>query len=103
MRQKGAFREDRYHATAIESDRHLLRCLVYIALNMVRTGIVSHPAEWSFGGYNEVQKPRKKCVLIAHKKLAELTGFDTCDAFRKAHRELVSESLVNGSNFRQSQ
>ena len=70
---------------------------------MVRTGVVSHPTEWSFCGYNEIQKPRKKCVLIAYKKLAELTGFDTCDAFRKAHREGVSESLVNGSNFRQSQ
>ena len=36
----GAFWEDRYHATAIEADDHLHRCLVYIDLNMVR-------AEWS--------------------------------------------------------
>jgi hypothetical protein len=32
----GAFWEDRYHATAIEADEHLHRCLVYIDLNMVR-------------------------------------------------------------------
>ncbi len=62
--RKGAFWEDRYHATAIESERHLLRCLVYIDLNMVRTGVVSHPSEWPFGGYNEIQNPRRKCVLI---------------------------------------
>ena len=34
----GAFWEDRYHATAIEADDHLHRCLAYIDLNMVRAG-----------------------------------------------------------------
>jgi putative transposase len=35
-RRHNAFWEDRYHATAIEADEHLRRCLVYIDLNMVR-------------------------------------------------------------------
>ena len=34
--RQGAFWEDRYHATAIEADGHLHRCLIYIDLNMVR-------------------------------------------------------------------
>ena len=34
--RQGAFWEDRYHATAIEADEHLHRCLIYIDLNMVR-------------------------------------------------------------------
>ena len=34
-KRKGAYWEDRYHATAIEDGRHLLNCLVYIDLNMV--------------------------------------------------------------------
>jgi putative transposase len=101
--RKGAFWEDRYHATAIESKHHLLRCLSYIDLNMVRNGVVSHPSEWSFGGYNEIQHPRKKCVLIAYQKLAELTGFEPYDAFRKVHKEVVEESLRNGDNTRQPQ
>ena len=33
-----AFWEDRYHATAVQDGDHLIRCLVYIDLNMVRTG-----------------------------------------------------------------
>jgi len=37
--RKGAFWEDRYHATAVESGEHLRRCLVYIDLNMVRAGL----------------------------------------------------------------
>ena len=32
--RKGAFWEDRYHATAVESGNDLLQCLVYIDLNM---------------------------------------------------------------------
>ena len=34
----GAFWEDRYHATAVDTGEHLLRCLAYIDLNMVRAG-----------------------------------------------------------------
>lgn len=101
-KRKGAFWEDRYHATAIESEQHLLKCLVYIALNTVRTNVVSHQSEWPFGGYNEIQEPRRKCVHIAHQKLARLTGFETYDAFRKVHMELITESLVNGNNPRQA-
>ena len=48
--RKGAFWEDRYHATAIETGDHLVRCLVYIDLNMVRAGVVAHPSEWDFAG-----------------------------------------------------
>ena len=44
-KRKGAYWEDRYHATAIETGKHLLRCLVYIDLNMVRAGVISHPME----------------------------------------------------------
>jgi hypothetical protein len=36
----GAFWQDRYHATAIETGEHLWRCLVYVCLNMVRAGVV---------------------------------------------------------------
>ena len=70
---------------------------------MVRTGVVSHPSEWPFCGYNEIQKPRKKNAIIAYQKLAELTGFEDYTEFRETHKVLVNESLVNGSNFRQHQ
>ncbi|MCB2180653.1 MAG: transposase [Desulfobulbaceae bacterium] len=43
IQRKGAFWEDRYHATAVDTDNHLARCLVYIDLNMVRAGVVHHP------------------------------------------------------------
>ena len=96
--RKGAYWEDRYHATAIEAGQHLLRCLVYIDLNMVRAGVVKHPSEWGFGGYNEIQSPRRKCVLIAHERLAQLCGYDDYDAFRQSHREWVNGTLADGNN-----
>jgi putative transposase len=43
--RNGAFWEDRYHATIVQTNDHLLRCMVYIDLNMVRTGVVKHPSE----------------------------------------------------------
>jgi len=57
-RRGGAFWEDRYHATAVETDAHLVRCLTYIDLNMVRAGVVTHPRAWPNGSYHEIQRPR---------------------------------------------
>jgi putative transposase len=34
--QKRAYWEDRYHAAEVETDRHLIQCLVYMDLNMER-------------------------------------------------------------------
>ena len=73
--RQGAFWEDRYHATAIEADEHLHRCRVYIDLNMVRAGAVSHPLKWLRSGYREIQEPPKRYAVIDLKGLAALCGF----------------------------
>jgi len=101
--RKGAFWEDRYHATAIEGADYLFRCLVYIDLNMVRAGVVNHPSEWPYGGYQEIQSPRRKCAVVAYETLAEKAGFQSYDSFKKAHREWVNGTLSNGQNSRQSE
>jgi putative transposase len=49
--RRNAFWGERYHATMIESGDHLRRCIRYIGLNMVRAGVVEHPAEWEWTGY----------------------------------------------------
>lgn len=40
-RRKGAYWEDRYHATAVDTEGYLARCMTYIDLNMVRAGALS--------------------------------------------------------------
>jgi len=60
---------------------------------MVRAGSVSHPSQWSFSGYKEIQKPRRKCALIAYERLQGLAGFDTYNQLRTAHRDWGNDSL----------
>jgi putative transposase len=100
--RSGAYWEDRYHATAIESGEHLLRCIVYIDLNMPRTGKVCHPSEWAYGGYREIQNPRRKNILISYDRLCALAGFGSYDEFRENHRDWVENALSIGNNIRDS-
>jgi len=92
-KRKGAFWEDRYHATAIEANSHLAQCMVYVDLNMVRAGVVNHPSEWPFCGYNEIQNPRPRKSLINHKSLIDFFGVGSMDKLQEAYRDWVSEGL----------
>lgn len=93
--RKGAFWEDRYHATAIESGEHLWRCLVYVDLNMVRAGVVSHPNDWRWSGYHEIQKPKKRYRVIDHDKLRHFLNVETNEMLSKAHRGWIDSQLKN--------
>jgi len=99
--RKGAFWEDRYHATAVESGSHLIQCLVYIDLNMVRAGVISHPEEWPFSGYNEIQKHRERYGLIDHGSLIDLAEVKSQQDLKQVHKEWIEEKLKNGDPFRE--
>jgi putative transposase len=94
--RKGAYWEDRYHATAVETDRHLIQCMVYMDLNMVRAGVVGHPSEWAFSGYNEIQAPHQRYALIDYEGLRELLNFRGMGDLAEAYRGWVEESLSAG-------
>ena len=89
----GAFWEDRYHATAVETGPHLAQCMVYIDLNMFRAGVVSHPSEWPFTGYNEILNPRQRYGLIDHESLMECLGVGTMEGLKESYIGWVEESL----------
>jgi len=91
--RKGAFWEDRYHATAVESGEHLRRCLVYIDLNMVRAGAVTHPEEWVHGGYREIQGLRRRNRILALESLAEAAEVNL-RGLAEAHRSWIEEALA---------
>ena len=94
--RKGAYWEDRYHATAVESGDHLARCMVYLDTNMVRAGVVSHPSMWPFSGYNEIQEPRRKNVLIDYERLQGLLGAGSYEQLRSNYKGWVEEYLGDG-------
>ena len=96
-RRKGAFWEDRYHVTAVDSNRYLQQCLTYIDLNMVRAGVAKHPCEWEFCGYNEIQNSRKRKRVIDFDRLMELLGFENHADLKDAHFKWVESQLQAGS------
>ena len=95
-KRKGAFWEDRYHATAVQSDQHLAKCLVYIDLNMVRAGVVKHPSEYGVSGYNELQNPPKRYSIINRAALMEFFSIKEEERLRNEHRAWIETELKNG-------
>ena len=91
--RKGAFWEDRYHATAVKSNRYLRQCTTYIDMNMVRAGVVEHPTQWEFCGYNEIQSPRKRKGIIDFDRLMDLLGFENYDDLKDAHYKWVDSAM----------
>jgi len=96
-RRKGAFWEDRYHATAIQTDESLSRCLAYIDLNMVRAGVVKHPGEWKESGYYEIQNPPRRYGIVNVQVLMELLGLDDLEKLQQARAQWTESQLNNVS------
>jgi len=91
--RKGAFWEDRYHATAVQSGKHLIQCMSYIDLNMVRARIVQHPSEWEFCGYRRIQNPPMRYRIIDRNKAVELLGLKSVDELANRQRDWVATAM----------
>ncbi len=98
--RKGAFREDRYQATAVDTENYLSRCMTYIDLNMVRAGVVRHPGEWLMSGYHEIQSPPVRYAVIDQSALRDVFGFRDPIQLRQACREWVEVSLESEQHIR---
>ncbi len=101
-KRNGAFWEDRYHATAVETNEHLAKCMVYIDLNMVRAGVVQHPSEYNASGYNEIQNQPERYLIINRKMLADYFSIQDENRFRQEHRNWVTNELKNNAATRNS-
>jgi len=100
--RKGAFWEDRYHATAIEKSSHLNHCLIYIDLNMVRAGVVDHPVKWPFCGYNEIQHLPARYRIIDIDNLIRLMGCKDLPELQANHKRWVQTALETNDRSRQA-
>ncbi len=95
--RKGSFWEDRYHATAVDTDKHLVKCMVYIDLNMVRAGVVSHPSEYRSSGYNEIQNPPKRYGIINRGVLLDYFSMRDENRFREEYSNWITFELKNNA------
>jgi putative transposase len=94
-RRRGAFWEDCYHTTAVDTDEYLARCLVYIDLNMVRAGVVDHPRDWMESGYREIQSPPGRYRIIDRAALCELIGVAE-ERLAVVQNEWIESTLARG-------
>jgi putative transposase len=101
-RRGGAFWEDQYHATAVETGEHLARCVVYVDLNMVRAGAVQHPADWEVGGYHEIERERERYRIVDRQALAEALDVEVTK-LAQTHRDWVETALRERSRGREPQ
>jgi putative transposase len=101
-KRKGAFWEDRYHATAVDQNEHLIRCLVYMDLNMVRAGVVNHPSEWETCGFNEIRNPPRRYGVIDMLGLRNLCGIPDPEQFCEQYQFWVQDAIENGKTRRES-
>ncbi len=99
--RKGAYWEDRYHATAVNRDSHLIQCIAYIDLNMVRAGVVDHPSGWPFCGFNEIQNPPQRKSLISYDSLMKLFGVSDISSLQKRHKHIIEEAIARKDLCRQ--
>jgi putative transposase len=100
--RRGAYWEDNYHATAVEGGLHLVRCLVYVDLNMVRAGVVAHPREWQTAGYHEIQVPRRRYRIIDRVALAAALQVEM-EQLSAYHAEWIETALAKRDGRRQAQ
>jgi putative transposase len=60
---------------------------------MVRAGVVEHPSQWPFGGYNEIQKPKGRYTLINYDELKDLLNLNEMDELAESYRGWVEAAL----------
>jgi putative transposase len=76
--------------------------MVYIDTNMVRAGVVRHPAEWPFSGYNEIQNPRQRYTLIDYSRLIPLLQMKDVGELQESCKKRVEQNLATSNQSRES-
>jgi len=101
--RRGAFWSDRFHCTMIQDGIHLLNCLRYIDLNMVRAGIVSHPREWEWCGYQELAGLRERWCILDIDCLLKLVDVGDFATFVQVHNARIDAAIIQRALGREPQ
>ena len=96
--RRGAFWSERYHATLIEDGPHLWNCMRYIDLNMVRAGVVNHPTDWHWCGYQEIAGRRQRYRILDLDELLRLEWMNDLGDFAEWYCARLKEAIEAGRN-----
>ena len=89
----GSFWEHPFHCTLVDGRDHLMNCLAYIDLNMVRAGVVKHPSEWKWCSYNELIGTRKRYCILDIERLMETLEYNSLEQFRSVYKDLIYKKI----------
>lgn len=97
-KRSGAFWTGRFHTTLIQNGSHLSRCLFYIGLNMVRAGVIKHPKEWKWSGFNEHMGLKKRYLIIERASLLNCMEYHTdAKSFQEWYIKTINSQIEAGN------
>ena len=91
--RSGAFWSDRYHCTMVEGSQYAWNCMQYIDLNMVRAGVVQHPEEWRWCGFDELTGQRSRYRLLSLDSLEKWFDGLSRAEFAQEYRRSISSAI----------
>lgn len=92
-KHEGSVWEHPYHCTIIQDGQHLLNCLRYVSLNMVRARVVGHPAQWPWNGHDELTGRRSRYRILALDRLLDSLDMTDIEDLRTAYQQGIEEQL----------
>ncbi len=95
-RHLGAVWEHPFQCTLVEGRSHLINCLAYVDLNMVRAGRVPHPEAWRWCGFDEVSGKRTRFRILDLDGLVRRLGFSSPEAYRREYEALLRRKIEDG-------
>jgi len=90
---EGSVWEHPYQCTMIENGRHLINCLSYVDMNMVRCGVVDHPKKWSWCGYDELNGTRQRYRIIDIERLLQALNLNSHAELSWRHNEAIRRQI----------
>jgi putative transposase len=93
---EGSVWEHPYQCTMVEDGQHLLNCLRYVDMNMVRAGVVNHPQDWRWCGYDELTGQRKRYRIIDVDRLLQSLDLPDAASLERLHRRGVDTQVERG-------
>lgn len=93
-KRRGAFWGGRYWCTMVDTGRYVRNCMRYVDLNMVRAGVVRHPLDWKWCGYQELVGERRRYRLLDMSEVLRLWEYESPDRFQADYRRTIDEALT---------
>jgi len=98
----GSLWEHPFHCTLVDGREHLMNCLGYVDLNMVRAGVVKHPNQWCWCGYDELSGKRSRYCILDLPRLMKSLEYNSLEEFRPVYEELIRKKIERDELTRES-